>query len=581
MIQRNRMKRLILQSTAVVGAIACGAVLAGVARLASWQLPGSLSTSALHEVAELPPEADRLVTWLPDRGDAQRVLDPATRVQVEAAYVRAWAAIGRYQTTGDTEPVTSTFAEPARSAALAVPRSATASWSIAHHLELQFFALDGMTVAVRDTDANIVRSAVTAGLPTLTDVHETYDVVLALQDGYWRIQQLRRVDTRPPVIIGRTAGGTGATVLAGVRATTARTVPPLHGIGYQLPFDKPLDEKAVAADLATVAKLGLDTVRVPLPYEELGGDAADEEKLELFRKFLDLAAAQQVRVVPVLFSGLAGLTPDVWAATDMHLRAVVGALRDHQAIAMWDIADAPDRRATGVAGSVEVYGWVVHTVTELRTVDPDRPATVSWAGVSSAASPSVNGLFDAVSLAWDGAHDELASALVRVSRNAAGRPLLLSRYGLSTYNGIFPGGHTEHDQAYDVQQTRLIAARAGVRGTVFAWLRDGMTTEAATMLPWQSGPHGAEGLLHADGTAKRANTLVGKDANLGRPIRPPVADPLRKPFWWLVTMVGAAVLLLVAVLVRRRRRATRERKLAGPARAPRHLAAPARQEQVH
>ncbi|MEV8508432.1 hypothetical protein AB0368_26920 [Actinoplanes sp. NPDC051475] len=580
MIQRNRVKRVIVQSVAVFGALACGAMLAGVARLASWQMPGSLSTSALHEVAELPPEADRLVTWLPDRSDAQRVLDPATRVQIEAAYVRAWAAIGRYQTTGDTEPVTSTFAEPARGAALAVPRSATASWSIAHHLELQFFALDGMTVAVRDTDADIVRSAVTAGLPTLTDVHETYDVVLVLQDGYWRIEQLRRVATEPPVIIGRTAGGTGATVLAGVRAASARTVPELHGVGYQLPFDKPLDEKAVGADLATVTRLGLDTVRVPLPYAELGGDAADAEKLALFRRFLDLAAAQNVRVVPVLFSGLASLTPDFWAATDMHLRAVVGALRDHPAIAMWDVADAPDRRATGVAGSVEVYGWVVHTVTELRAVDPDHPATVSWSDVSAAASPTVNGLFDAVSLAWDGAHDELAAALTQVSRNASGRPVILSRFGLSTYNSVFPGGHTEADQAYDVQQSRLIAARGGVRGTVFAWLRDSMTTQAASLLPWRSGPPEAEGLLHADGSSKRAAALIGKDANLGRPAHPPLADVLRKPFWWLAGMLGAGLLLLVVLVVRRRRRTARERKIRGAPQAPRHLA-PARPGPAH
>ncbi|MFI7600109.1 hypothetical protein [Actinoplanes sp. NPDC049681] len=573
MIQRNRVKRVIVQSVAVFGALACGAVLAGVARLASWHLPGALSTSALHEVAELPPEADRLVTWLPDGNDVQRVLDPATRVQIEAAYVRAWAAIGRYQTTGDTEPVASTFAEPARSAALAVPRSATASWSIAHHLELQFFALDGMTVSVRDTDANIVRSAVTAGLPTLTDVHETYDVVLVLQDGYWRIQQLRRVATEPPVIIGRTAGGTGATVLAGVRAASARTVPELHGVGYELPFDKALDEKAVSADLATVTKLGLDTVRVPLPYAQLGGDAADAAKLQLFRRFLDLAAAQNVHVVPVLFSGLDELTPDVWAATDMHLRAVVGALRDHRAIAMWDVADAPDQRATGVAGSVEVYGWVVHTVTQLRSVDPGHPVTVSWSDVSAAGSPTVNGLFDAVSLAWNGSYDELAAALAQVSRNASGRPLMLSRFGLSTYNSVFPGGHTEAEQAYDVQQSRLIAGRSGVRGTVFAWLRDGMTTQPGSLFPWRTGPGKAEGLLHADGTPKRAAALIGKDTKLAGPARPPIADVLRKPFWWLAGMLAAAVLLVVLLLVRRRRRAARERKIAGAPQAPRHLAA--------
>jgi hypothetical protein len=376
-----------------------------------------------------------------------------------------------------------------------------------------------------------------------------------VHDGRWQIEQLRRVDSTAPVIVGRTAGGPGATVLAGVSDTEPRTVPAMHGAGYLLPLDEPLNETAIGTDLDAVERLGLDTVRVPLPYAGLGADAVDAEKLRTVRRFLDLAAERDIKVVPVLFSGLAQLDPTMWAATDMHLRTVVEALRDHRAIAMWDIADAPDRRATGAGGSMEVYAWVVHTVTRLREADPDRPATVSWADVTAAASPSVNGLFDAVSLAWEGPSSALAPALAQVARNGAGRPLLLSRYGIGTHNGVLPGGHTEQEQAFDVRQTRLIAGRSGVRGTMFAWLRDSMTTQTGSRLPWRAAAHQAEGLLHADGTAKAAAALVGAQANLGKPTRPSVVDPLRKPFWWLVGMVSATVLLGGMIWIRRRRAA--------------------------
>jgi hypothetical protein len=550
MIERNRLKRLIAKAVAAIGVVALIGLLAATGRIASWQTQSPPPpASGLREVGELPSGADQLVTWLPDSWTGHRAMEPATRVQIEAAYVRAWAAIGRYQATGDTGPVATAFAGPARTAVLAMPRGTTASWSVAHRLQLTFYALDGEAVAVTDTDANIVRSSVVGGLPTITDVHETYQAVLVLQDGYWRIQQLRRTGAGAPVVVGPETRGPGAAVLTGVPGTAPRALPAMRGVGYRLRVDEPIDEASIGADLDTVRRLGLDTIRVPLPYDALG-DTPDQKALRPVRRLLDLAAARRIRVVPVLFAGAARLTPDVWSATDMHLRAVVGPLRDHPALAMWDLADTPDRRGAGTAGLVEVYAWLVHTVRQLREVDPVRPVTVSWSG-AAAGSATVNALFDSVSLAWDGPREELPATLAELDRYAAGRPVLLSRYGIGTYNGVFPGGHTEAEQAYDLAQTRLIAERSGLRGVIFAELRDATSPSADARLPWRVG--GADGLLHADGTPKKAAALVGSRTGLGRVPTPTPVEAVHKPFWWLMAALGAATLLLATVLGRVRR----------------------------
>ena len=525
MIERSSLKRAVAYVVLLVGvAIAIGSIVLATF-VVSRSSTGANGSSALHEVAELPAEADRLVTWDKDDWKQDRVLEPDTRIAVEAAYIRAWAALGVYQSTGASAALVATFSGPARANALGMPRDdQTATWSVSHRLRLEFYALDGATIALTDMDARLVRTIGPAGAETVVDSDERYSVVMVLEDGYWRVRQLRREVPASVETVSRS--GSGVTLLTGQHAIAPVAGPAsLKATDYPVPGGAEPSARTFAIDLRRVRALGLDTVRVRWPYVPFTGSAADEARLASLASLLETARAARLRVVLVLFDGLSDLSPAIWASADQYVEQLTQAVGANPALEMWDIADRPDRRRAR-ATATEIRAFVVHEAELLHRLTATVPVTVSWADPAAAADRALASMVDVVSLhPTDGLGD--LGSLNRV-REAAGRPVMLVVSTSGTDGGWSPVPRTEHLQSVQLARAFQVSGTLSIDKIAVDALQD-------------HGPQ-RDGLLRGDGSAKPGAAIV-RTSGAGTVASFEIGDYLGSKFW------RAAALALVIVVI--------------------------------
>lgn len=592
MISRIRAKRVIAQVLILLAALLAFGTVAVAARFVLQYNQGADSASALHDVATLPADAQHLVSWAPDAWTRERSLEPANRTLVEAAYIRAWAALGHLQTTGSDEALTDTFTARARASVLAMPRdSAVATWDLGHTLTLQFYALDGGTVAFSDSDASLARTVRIGGQETVLLTHERYDVVMALVDGYWRIDQLRRGgDSGVVTVRTTTTDGTVATALTGAVPRTPVDVPAFRAAEWRPPrWDDTLAVDgagaavvtAVAAETTVLATdatgavatlvgadptsadadgrwtteevaaigsglqrakgLGLTAVRVPLNTVALGGSDPTDAALDNLGTLVAQAEAAGIGVIPVLFDGLTDLSPSTWAGADRQLQQVVDTVRDSPALVAWDLMDGPEDRTAGGASPTDVRAFLVVASTRLHGLDPNTPVTITWHTPAGATDPAMVGLVDFTSLAVDGlGADEMAAAAGAMTGASAGRPISWVTAGPATDGGWGPFPRTPAAQASSIAGVLSAARQAGVTRVSTAAVEDSTVTSL-------------RGVLTAGGAAKPAAALLGPDAVLTGLPSAGVGDYLGSRFWQAVAVLLLVVVALGALGLRRRR----------------------------
>lgn len=141
------------------------------------------------------------VRWDPDAAGAVRSIDPTTRKEVAATYARAWARLGTSLSVGEDIGLDDAFSGEALDGArrqLRAPRFAPVRLrQRGHRLRVDLMSRDGTTLAVSVRSALVDRQPVAAD-PTgfWTRTEETFDLVVTLDDGAWRIRQMRRTGVR-------------------------------------------------------------------------------------------------------------------------------------------------------------------------------------------------------------------------------------------------------------------------------------------------------------------------------------------------------------------------------------------------
>ncbi len=491
---------------------------------------GSDPGEALNIVPNKPIDWPVELTWTEDVSDTGRRLDPFTREQIEAVYLNAWLQAALSHEKGEPFNLGTFYGGPALAAMedaveIGAANGQTIQQINTHHeLRLNFYAADGSVVAFTDQDARITRLVRDADGNTIfaDEVRDTYDVVMIIDNEKWRIRHILRT-------------GEGPQSEAVIRATVDPN--PVAGINYypaETPWElfwEEYDVVSINRDLNLMKSLGLNTVRIFIPYEQFGGSNLETIYVFKLEDFLNQAEAHDIKVIVTLFDFASDYALLRWPRTDNHMVTLLEQFADNDTISAWDIKNEPDRDYPA-HGKDLVDLWLRHKLELAREADPDTPLTIGWSTVPAAMA--LTDAVDIVSFHFYGRADDFSAELDQLRTVSGDKPLVLQEFGLPTWNSwLFPNGHTENEQAEYYADILEIARAEELDGYIGWTLYDfpEVPANVAGGRPWETGPQQQLGIFKADGTPKVAAPLISPNANLSLAPTVTTWERFTKPFW--------------------------------------------------
>ena len=553
-MSRRRAKLIIwFALVLMVSAAAWGAV-RGAAELLAYFERGANPASALNIIPNVPPDLHVKLDWRADDAAIGRTIEPATRAQIEAGYIRAWLQWSLSYTKGQPYGLKTYFEGPALDAVSSAVADAAAQGlaveqtDTAHQLQLHFYSANGAIASFTDHSA-LVAQVIRDRSGTIVYAGETradYDVVMFLQDGDWHVRHWvrRAAADAPPAPVA--AARPGFVARSGTRLILDGRPFQVFGIDYYprtTPWDRfwvNYSSAEIDRDLTIIRSLGLNTVRTFIPFEQFGGPKPDPAMLGHLHDFLDRADANGVKVLLTLFDFRTDYRPLLWPESDRHLEGLLTRFRDHRAILAWDMKNEPNNDY-GSNGAEVVDAWLAHTARLAHQYDPNHLITIGW--LNPGAASNLADSVDFISYHFFSPADELAAGYAGLRAAVPDKPIVMTEFGLPTWNSwLFPHGHTEAEQASYYADILRIMRATDSAGTAVWTLHDFsyVPKQVTGGLPWRVGPELQLGVLRADGTRKPAAALLAPGAPLDAPPVPGWARWL-KPFW--LTIFGLVLAL--------------------------------------
>lgn len=447
-----------------------------------------------------PLEAAEIsVAWEPAARPLVRDFTEVDEALVGRALGSAWRALSAAMTRGETALLPDYFSgvalHRAEAAAVSAFESGTCFAIIRQDARPTFYHLDGSVLQV-EAEAVSVRFAIEAtGLAHFALSRDRVTTTLMNETTGWRVFTHEMAASEP--FSPRAADFVHPGPLAGVNYYPAQT--PWRR------FWPEFDAEVVDRDLALIAGLGANAVRIFLPVRDFAAD--DGASLEKLATFLRLARARGLRVVPTLFDMRSGYQPSGWADDAAYLRRVLPVLSASDTVAFVDLKNEPDLDFDA-HGEGLVEAWLRTMSTLARDMAPDLALTVGWAGPEPAAR--FTGVVDVVSY-----HDYeevggTAERLRTVIAAAGGKPVYVTEIGASSFEVAvdFPGSPDRQKAAVATRLAALDQADG-----VFVWtLHDFETPDPVAVggSPWVRRLQAEFGLFDTAGRAKPVAEAVAK-----------------------------------------------------------------------
>ena len=321
------------------------------------------------------------------------------------------------------------------------------------------------------------------------------------------------------LLVGALAGSAGisTSAVAATKAKTTTTSPVGTTTSARLPVSQlkimnyyPADagwtlmwsaysHARTAADFASIASLGANTVRIIVQPNTLGYPTVSTAMLATFRDVLATAKATGLSVQLTLFdwwSSYADIT-----GSESWLRSLLAGQSDNPTIALVEL-----QNELPVTNSAAI-SWAQTLLPYLSKVLPGVPRTVSasgssgLSGITTLLSSLTSSVMDVADVHYYGDASGAADAIRTAQSNASGRPVILGETGLSTIDGA--AGEEAQARFY-----RVIARTTAAFGLPPAapWILSDFTATAIPNNPGATEYH--YGLRRLDGTWKPAAAVV-------------------------------------------------------------------------
>ncbi|APX99604.1 glycoside hydrolase family 2 TIM barrel-domain containing protein [Lacinutrix venerupis] len=435
---KNILRTILIASYIMIVAL----IISGISALFSYLNTGADRSTMLHtEIQKVEQYLPKMI-WQPLQNEG-RPMDNENLNALQNNYLDAWYVKQIAYKTNKTAGIKDYYTDRARenlynfielNKAENITVEAT---TLKHNPTLEFFSEDGQLAVV--TDRNVVeykRVFKAEQLVLETTETSTYKMVFLLEDGFWRIRHLVKESSKP-------------FEAKAVKIETDSLN--IKGINYYPQanpwnmFGDAFSTDTIAKDFKIIKDAGLNSVRLFVQYEDFGKANVNPKKLEKLIKTLDIAEAENLKVVLTLFDFFGDYSVMNWTLNQRHAEAIVEAVKDHNALVAWDIKNEPNLDFES-RGKETVIAWLENMIDLVKELDNKHPVTIGWSNTQSASI--LKDKVDIVSFHYYEDLSKLDETIKTIKKDIPNKPLVLQEFGLSSYSGFWkPFGSSKEDQA--------------------------------------------------------------------------------------------------------------------------------------
>ena len=174
------------------------------------------------------------------------------------------------------------------------------------------------------------------------------------------------------------------------------------------------------------------------------------------------ATAKQIDLVPTLFDFPIGYNLDKYPIYDRHLETILTRYDTYSCISFWDLKNEADLdfKYHGEEATMEWLAFII----ERAKVYTSKPITIGWSDWNYA--HLFCGKLDIASFHYYKELADFEEAIISVKINCD-NTIIVSEFGMSTYSGLWPGGHSESEQKNYLDGINEILDEQEVQGMVW------------------------------------------------------------------------------------------------------------------
>ena len=312
-----------------------------------------------------------------------------------------------------------------------------ASTSLKHNLEINFFSEDGQLIFLKDKNVEEINNISKNNI----SIHKEksindYDVVLLLEDGFWRIRHLIRTSNKELNKNKIKHSNIFKFKIKGINYYPQKT----PWFEFWSKYNKSIVDK----DFKIIKNLKLNTVRIFIPYELFGKANVLEERLRNLKTTLDLAAKNDLKVIITLFDFYGDYRVSDYNLCDRHIEQVIMNIKNHSALLQYDIKNEPDLDFK-IHSKTKVLNWLSFIAERIKKYDDKTPVTIGW--YSSDQAHLLENEIDVVSYHYY-KNPKYFIKRHKKLKSKTKKPIVVQEYGKHSYNSFwFPFSNTEITQA--------------------------------------------------------------------------------------------------------------------------------------
>ncbi len=495
-INRNIYRGILILSFLVVN----GLILFGITSVLSYLNTGADRTSMLHLEVEREDVYLPDVTW-DNLNNPGRPLEKQTQGEIERDYLSSWYVKNIAYKTNDYYGVKDYYTDSARVKVYNTidynlnHKVNLNTTTLKHNLSLDFYSADGKLAVLEDKNVVSFKEVFKAN-KIITQERDTssYKAILLLEDGFWRIRHLKKIENESHQIPKKVS----------LDFTGIKNAKGLNYYPKDSPWDmfgKKFNEFTIHLDFELIKKMGMNTIRIFVPYEDFGKASIDYIKLDRLKKTLAIAEKNKLKVVITLFDFYGNYDISDWTITNKHATIIVNACKNSNALLAWDIKNEPDLDFES-RSSKTVINWLKQMIITVKNEDPYHPITIGWSS-PEAATLLVDDL-DFISFHYYKKIQNFRDDYKKIVIKSNDKPIMLQEYGLSSYSGLwnFYGGSEDNQAEYykEIQSVLLENKIPFLAWTLYDFKE--VPSSVAGRLPWRKNKQHNFGFITTNGEKK-------------------------------------------------------------------------------